>query len=224
MSIDLRKRWTDLLGNTLQASGAIGAFRRSAVMAIHGWDPELAEDGDISLRILKSGWNIGFAPRAVALTDVPDTWKVLMKQRYRWDRGALRTYFSKHGRLLRPSVSGARHAYGMWGELLFSTIMPLVYPVYFVWLALQGAAMFTFVLAVSYLLYAGLALFSLAAIAVMSERSPRISTLVVPALLSPFYREIMRWVRFRALVMELLRLSYKDSYLPDSAWMHTPRY
>jgi len=224
VSIDLRKRWSDLIGNTLQASGAIGAFRRSAIMPIFGWDPELAEDGDISLRIIKSGWKIGFAPRAVAMTDAPDTWRVLMKQRYRWDRGALRTYLSKHGRLLRPSISGPGYAYAMWGEILFSNVLPLFYPIYLVWLAMQGMGMLTLVLALSYALYSILAVLSLGAIRYLSDRSPRFSALLLPAILCPLYRELMRWVRFRALVAELLRRNYKDSYLPDSAWMHTPRY
>jgi len=66
ISIGLWKRWTSFLGTTLQASGAFGAFRKEAIMDVGGWDPELAEDADISLKIKKCGWKIDFAPLAIA--------------------------------------------------------------------------------------------------------------------------------------------------------------
>ncbi|MFT5051899.1 MAG: hypothetical protein ACI8QZ_003328 [Chlamydiales bacterium] len=80
------------------------------------------------------------------------------------------------------------------------------------------------VMALSYALYSILAVLCVVAIAHISDRAPRFRALLLPAILCPLYREIMRWVRLRALVAELLRRNYKDSYLPDTAWMHTPRY
>ena len=222
--IDMYKRWTSMIGSTLQASGAIGAFRRAALLDIGGWDPELAEDCDLSMRMVKSGWRIAFAHKAVSLTNVPETLRALIAQRTRWDRGGLRTYFIKHRRLLRPSAGGGAYAYGMWGELLFSVVLPLIYPVYLVWLLAQGMAIFIFVLLATWVFYTALTLLSLAAIAAVSERSGRISALVVPALITPFYRELLRWAKIRAIVLELLRVDYEDRYLPESAWSHAPRF
>ena len=223
-SIDLHKRWTKMTGSTLQASGAIGAFRRAALLEIGGWDPELAEDGDICLRLVKAGWRTTFAPEAVALTDVPDTWRVIIGQRTRWDRGGFRAYIAKHGRLLRPSSSTYGYAYGMWGELIFATVLPLIYPVYVLWLLCQGFAVWSFVVLTSWALYTLLAPLPLIAIALVSERTRDVHRLVGPALLMPFYRALMRWVKIRALVLELLRVRYEDSFLPDTAWSHAPRY
>ena len=222
--IDMFKRWTSMLGSTLQASGAIGAFRRKALLDIGGWDPELTEDCDLSMRLVKRGWRIAFAHKAVSLTAVPETLGALIAQRTRWDRGGLRTYFFKHGRLLRPSASSGPYAYGMWGELTFSVVLPMLYPFYLVWLLAQGMAVFSFVLMATWVFYTGLTLLSLIAIAAVSERSGRISTLVVPALLMPFYRELLRWAKIVAILLELLRVRYEDGYLPESAWSHAPRF
>lgn len=224
VSIDLHKRWSDLCGRTLQASGAIGAFRRAAVLDVGAWDPELAEDADVSLRMIKAGWRIAFAPEGVAVTLPPTSWRGLARQRYRWDRGAFRTYFSKHGRLLRPSAAGWGVALEMQAELLFSTVFTLVYPAYLVWLASAGFAILTFVLGVSTLLYATLSVLALWAVARVSPRIERPGSLLLAAVLTPFYKSFLRAVRIRALVAELLRRDYEDSYLPSSAWFHAPRF
>jgi cellulose synthase/poly-beta-1,6-N-acetylglucosamine synthase-like glycosyltransferase len=102
VGIGLGKRWTDLRGVTLQASGALGAFRREAVQSVGQWDSELAEDTDISLKLQKAGWRVRFAPRAIAMTDAPETWRAIARQRYRWDRGTQRTYYHKHRGLMSP--------------------------------------------------------------------------------------------------------------------------
>lgn len=224
VSIDLHKRWSRATGSTLQASGAIGAFRRQALNDIGGWDPELAEDGDICLRLVKSGWRVTFAHEAVALTDVPEKWSVIIKQRTRWDRGGFRAYFAKHGRLLRPSKSTAGYAYGMWGELVFSTLLPLIYPVYAIWLFAQGFALWSFVLLASLAVYMVLSPLPLIAIAIVSTRTRDVRKLIGAALVMPFYRTLMRWVKIRALIYELLRVRYRDSFLPNSAWDNAPRY
>ena len=60
--------------------------------------------------------------------------------------------------------------------------------------------------------YTALTLLSLGAIAAVSERFGRISALMAPALLTPFYRELLRWAKIRAIVMEFLRVDYEDRY------------
>lgn len=223
-AIDIWKRWTNFLGCTLQASGAIGVFRRSAVMELRGWDAELAEDTDISLRMIKAGWKVKFAPRAVALTEVPETLKGLKKQRHRWDRGTLRTIYKKHGRLLKPSVSGWVRAFDLWWEYFFFVLATFIYPFFLLWVLFHGPVLFAVVLAISYLIYSGLAVLSLVGFSMVSTRLERPWSLLFAAIISPLYKEVFRWVRLKALFMELLRLKYKDSFLPDSAWHHAPRY
>jgi cellulose synthase/poly-beta-1,6-N-acetylglucosamine synthase-like glycosyltransferase len=206
VSIDMRKRWTDLFGCTLQASGALGAFRRSALIDVGGWDPDLAEDGDVSLRIIKAGWKVRFSPKAVALTEVPETLSQLMKQRNRWDRGTLRTYFVKHGRLLKPSTAGWAYAIEMWSQLAFFLIATLAYPLFLAWILTHGVALFTIVMTVSFLAYGVLSLSTLIPLILIVDRLDHSWSLLVTALASPMYKEFFRWVRFKAILWEYLRL------------------
>ena len=109
-------------------------------------------------------------------------------------------------------------------EDLFATVLPLIYPVYAVWLFCQWFAIWSFVLLVSWALYTLLSLVPLIAIAVVSKRTRDVHRLTVPALFMPFYRTLMRWVKIRALAMEVLRIRYEDSFLPETAWEHAPRF
>jgi biofilm PGA synthesis N-glycosyltransferase PgaC len=223
-SIDLSKRWAALFGRTLQASGALGGFRRSALMDIGGWDPELAEDGDISLRLVKAGWKTAFAPEAVAITEAPTELGVLVRQRSRWDRGELRTYFRKHRRAMLPSVSGLSYASGMWIEFLFAVVATLMYPVYTVWLMMQGWHLFLFVLMASTAFYTLLSILPLVCIGAITDRIKRPWSMLEAALVTPIYKAFLRWVRVRAMLFELLRIRYEDSFLPEKVWTHAPRW
>lgn len=232
LSISAHKRWTDLFGSTLQASGALGAFRRSALAAIGGWDAELAEDTDLSQRTIKAGFRGAFAPEAVAMTNAPERLTVLMRQRDRWDRGGLRTYFRKHRRLLAARATPHRRGRGggfhytkeLWSELVFFVLTSVVYPTYLVWLFSQGWATWLVVMGAATLGYALLSLLSLAFLARIEARIERPWALVPAALTFPFYASVLRWVRVRAFFRELFQTKYEDSFLPDSAWANAPRF
>jgi cellulose synthase/poly-beta-1,6-N-acetylglucosamine synthase-like glycosyltransferase len=87
-------RQTLLVGRALQArfgllgivSGAFGAFRREALEQIRGWDVGPGEDGDVILRLRRSGYGIETASAAECFTNVPETFTRLAHQRRRWDR------------------------------------------------------------------------------------------------------------------------------------------
>ena len=84
------------LGTLGIVSGAFGAFRRSLLENVGGWDVGPGEDGDLVLRILKSGYRIATAPYAECFTDVPSTWQRLFTQRKRWDRTVITFECRKH--------------------------------------------------------------------------------------------------------------------------------
>lgn len=224
VGIGLGKRWTDLRGVTLQASGALGAFRREAVLAVGQWDSELAEDTDISVKLQKAGWTVRFAPRAIAMTGAPETWRALTRQRYRWDRGALRTFYHKHRGLMNP----LRYRWGLVFELaaqyFFSTIATLLYPIYIGLMLASDPWMLFFVLVVAEsLCVAGSIATALAAVCI-SERRRQEWPLVLWSILLPFYKEYLRWVRLRATIHEILRIRYEDTFLPDWVWRCVPRW
>jgi biofilm PGA synthesis N-glycosyltransferase PgaC len=67
-------------------SGAFGAFKKEALQSVGGWDIGPGLDGDITVKIRKLGYQIHFEPTAICQTNVPVTFKSLIKQRLRWDK------------------------------------------------------------------------------------------------------------------------------------------
>ena len=224
ISISCHKLWTDLFSSTLQASGALGAFRRSTLMSIQGWDAELAEDTDLSQRTVKAGFKGAFAPRAVAQTNAPTDLRTLIRQRDRWDRGGLRTFFRKHRRLLQVNKGGLHYMKELWTELLFMICTAVVYPVYLVWLLSQGLVTWLVIMTASVAVYSLLSAVSLGFVALIEDRIERPRQLLPAALLFPFYSGVLRWVRVRAFYRELFQTRYEDSFLPASAWANAPRF
>ncbi len=221
IGIDLHKRWSDLFDCTLMASGAIGSFRRSAVLALGGWNPEVAEDSDISLRMKQAGWRIAFAPKAVALTDVPEDFGVLMRQRTRWDRGGYNVYVRRHFRLWSPRSVGWSFSTELWEEFYFTVYSALIYPVYLlIVLWLRGPLFVSFVLVLTLAIYEVLSLLAFLCTLYVAERIARPWRLITAALWMPLYKEALRWVRFKAMVMELLGIRSEDTFLPPSAWLN----
>jgi cellulose synthase/poly-beta-1,6-N-acetylglucosamine synthase-like glycosyltransferase len=220
VSIDLHKRWTDLQGCTLQASGAFNAVRTGAARALGGWDQLVAEDTDISLRLRRAGWRLVFAPDALSLTSVPTSLGVLRRQRYRWDRSGFQTYFGKHRQLMRPSIGGWALATELWAEWLFSAAATALFPLYCAWLLWTSPVVLAFVALVSFALYAALSLTTLGAAAIVTPHLQAPQRLIVAALATPIYKEVLRWVRIRAFYEQLLRRPYRDGFLPTMAWAH----
>jgi biofilm PGA synthesis N-glycosyltransferase PgaC len=70
--------------------GPIGVFRRDVLLSIGGYDSDtFAEDADLTLKILTTGWHIVYEDRAIAWTEAPEVFVDLIQQRYRWTRGIL---------------------------------------------------------------------------------------------------------------------------------------
>ncbi|HEX4599759.1 MAG TPA: glycosyltransferase [Gemmatimonadales bacterium] len=82
--------------------GAIGAWRRELVLAAGGFsDQTMAEDQDLTLALLRRGWRIAYADRAIAYTEAPDTLAGLSRQRFRWSFGTLQCAWKHRGALFR---------------------------------------------------------------------------------------------------------------------------
>jgi biofilm PGA synthesis N-glycosyltransferase PgaC len=80
--------------------GPIGIFRRDVLLSVGGYDTDtFAEDADVTLKILMSGWHVAYEERAIAWTEAPETFLQLIKQRYRWTRGILQALRKRSGSL-----------------------------------------------------------------------------------------------------------------------------
>ncbi len=98
--LNMARRAQGFLNAVNIVPGPIGLFRREVLVALGGYDLDTyAEDADLTLKILTSGWRIKYEPRAVAWTEAPERLIDLIQQRYRWTRGILQA-MNKHKRKL----------------------------------------------------------------------------------------------------------------------------
>jgi cellulose synthase/poly-beta-1,6-N-acetylglucosamine synthase-like glycosyltransferase len=79
-------RWR--LGLVPQFGGTVGGIRRSALETAGGWDDGmLAEDTDLTYRLLALGWKVAYINRAECYEEVVETWIDRRKQLRRWAMG-----------------------------------------------------------------------------------------------------------------------------------------
>ena len=109
--------------------GAIGAFRRQAIIDAGGLTTDtLAEDCDLTMRILKAGYVIGNENHAIAMTEAPEKLRQFMKQRTRWCFGIMQTFWKHRGEMFKRRYKGL----GLWAlpnMLLFQFIIPTFSPI-----------------------------------------------------------------------------------------------
>lgn len=83
--------------------GPVGIFRREALEEVGGYASDtFAEDADLTLELVSSGWKVFYEEDCVAWTLAPESMVDLVQQRYRWTRGLLQAARKRKGVLLRP--------------------------------------------------------------------------------------------------------------------------
>ena len=113
-SQNLDRRAYSLLNAITVVPGAVGAWRREAVMQAGGFRTDtLAEDMDLTWRIRRAGWRIDNDSEALGFTETPDSLTTLYRQRFRWTFGTLQCLW-KH----RDAVG----RYGWFGRLALPTL------------------------------------------------------------------------------------------------------
>ena len=139
-SQNLDRRAFDFLNCITVVPGAVGAWRRQLVIDAGGFSHDtLAEDTDLTLTILRSGWHVAYEDRAIAWTEAPDTTSALLKQRFRWMYGTLQAAWKQRDVIFRPRF-GSLGLVALPNLLLFQVIFPLVSPVMDLELVVSGLA------------------------------------------------------------------------------------
>ena len=70
--------------------GAIGAWKKSAIKEVDLFEEDtLAEDTDVTMKLLRKGYKIRSEVNAIAYTEAPEDIRSFVKQRYRWTFGIL---------------------------------------------------------------------------------------------------------------------------------------
>jgi cellulose synthase/poly-beta-1,6-N-acetylglucosamine synthase-like glycosyltransferase len=117
-----RLAWSHVGALTI-VSGAFGLFRRQAVVDAGGYSTQtVGEDLELVIRLHRlmrdrgEDYRITFIPEPVCWTEVPETLKNLSRQRTRWQRGALETFFMHIDMMVKPR-------YGRIGSVSFLNML-----------------------------------------------------------------------------------------------------
>ena len=215
-SQNLEKRAFDLLNCITVVPGAIGALRPEAIREVGGFPSDtLAEDTDLTLAIRRRRWRIAYDDRAIGRTQAPETAGTLVRQRFRWTFGTLQAVWKHRDTLGRPRY-GTLGSVALPNLFLFQILLPLFSPVidlmFVSSLALWGLAQIhvarlpllwtpediqrSFIFFVAFMFID----FLTCVVAFALEKSEDWS-LLIPLLIQRFYyRQMMYFVLFRALV------------------------
>ncbi len=108
--------------------GAIGAFRKQALEDAGGFTTDtLAEDCDLTIRILRCGYSVENEAKAIAMTESPETLKMFFKQRFRWSYGVMQTFWKNRDVLFNWKYKALGWA-AFPNILIFQYIIPSIIP------------------------------------------------------------------------------------------------
>lgn len=106
--------------------GALGAWRREAVLAAGGYSHDtLVEDADLTLCVLRRGGRITYESRAVGRTEAPLSLGALWKQRFRWTYGTYQCLAKHRGSLGKGTLGWV----ALPNVLVFQVLFPIVSPI-----------------------------------------------------------------------------------------------
>ncbi|MFF0158630.1 bifunctional polysaccharide deacetylase/glycosyltransferase family 2 protein [Streptomyces sp. NPDC005263] len=129
MGFNLDRRMYDLLRCMPTIPGAIGAFRRDAVLQVGGMSEDtLAEDTDITIAMHREGWRVVYEEHARAWTEAPGSLKQLWSQRYRWSYGTMQALWKHRKSLTDKGPSGRFGRVGMPLVVVFQIVTPVFAP------------------------------------------------------------------------------------------------
>ncbi|MEZ0090697.1 bifunctional polysaccharide deacetylase/glycosyltransferase family 2 protein [Streptacidiphilus sp. EB129] len=130
VGFNLDRRLFDLAECMPTVPGAIGGFRRSALLRAGGVsDQTLAEDTDLTMTLCRHGWRVVYEERAIAWTEAPASLGALWKQRYRWCYGTLQAMWKHRGAFVQNGQAGKLGRRGLVHMLLFQVLLTLLAPV-----------------------------------------------------------------------------------------------
>jgi len=108
--------------------GAIGAFRKQAIEEAGGFTTDtLAEDCDLTVRILRCGYIIRNDNKAIAMTEAPESVRQFLRQRFRWSFGVMQTFWKNRDALFNWKYK-ALGWLALPNILIFQFIIPTIAP------------------------------------------------------------------------------------------------
>lgn len=218
-SISTGRTVSSELGVLRIIAGAHGAFRRDVLQRILGWDVGPGLDGDITIKIRKLGFKVVHEPFAICYTNVPDTFRKLAKQRFRWDRSLVRFRVRKHGDVLLPSRSfRIKNFLASADNIFFNLILDLKWWLYIVQIFIFAQSHIEVVFLCNLVLYgcANILEFGIAITLLGNSLRKKELVLAIWLPLIPLYTGMyLRSVRTFAYIMEFIfKASFFDQWNP----------
>ncbi len=202
-------------------SGAFGAFKRDALQSVGGWDIGPGLDGDITVKIRKLGYQIHFEPTAICQTNVPVTFKSLIKQRLRWDKSLIRFRLRKHNDVFFPNESFRISNFVSFVEnITYSLVLNFKWYFYLIDMVLNFTSRLIFIVPMNFILYTVNNYFKFIVFSLFRERKnvrAEYFMLYMP-LMALYFGYFLRIVRTYAYLQELIfRRSYEDNWNPEKS-------
>lgn len=106
--------------------GALGAWRRDAVLAVGGYSADtLTEDADLTLTLLRAQGRIAYEPRAIGRTEAPETVSGLLKQRFRWTYGTYQCLYKHRKAFFRGTLGWIGLPNMVVFQVVFAALSPI---------------------------------------------------------------------------------------------------
>ncbi|MFI5253020.1 MAG: glycosyltransferase [Bacteroidota bacterium] len=190
------RRAFDYLNCITVVPGAIGAFRKQVFEKIGGFSTDtLAEDCDLTIRLLREGYTVRYNPDAIAWTEVPETLRMFLKQRFRWTFGIMQSVW-KHRDAFLKRENKSLGMIALPNAFLFQFIIPLLSPLADIMMIISIAGGFWHSTLMYYLIFmvvdfAG----AWIAFSFEGEKRSRLKHLFFQRFV---YRQLMYWVLFKS--------------------------
>ncbi|OED97236.1 glycosyltransferase family 2 protein [Vibrio breoganii] len=219
MSMQGAKTGTQEFGLLNCISGAFGAFRRTQLQRIGGWDTHSAEDLDLTIRYKQyhsryPKLKLGFTPHAIGHTEVPNTINQFFQQRLRWDGDLLFLYFRKHIKGMTPRLLGwpvflYTLVYGVIQNILIP-ILVLLYTCYLV-ITYPLIVVFSSYLLIYFVYLSIITIKFSIYLVLISERKHLDIRLLGWIIVFPLFAFCARFATAFSMVNELIRRSHEES-------------
>ncbi len=122
------RRAFDLLNCITVIPGAIGAFRKDAILIAGGFTTDtLAEDCDLTMRLLRQNYIVKNCTSAISYTEAPETFRQFLKQRFRWSFGVMQSFWKHRDTLFNPKYKNFGMV-AMPNILIYQMILPILAP------------------------------------------------------------------------------------------------
>ena len=208
VGFNLDRRLFDLTNCMQTVTGAIGAFRRSAVEGVGGIPTDtLAEDTDLTIALGVAGWRVAYEGQARAWTEAPSTLRQLWSQRYRWGYGMMQAVWKHRHAIGRGPVTGPGGATTHMGRLgipylmTFGMLLPLLAPLVDLFALVGLLYTSATTIAVTWILFGGIQVL-LAAYALHLDREKKRTLWALP-FQQIVYRQLLYLVVIESLVSAL---------------------